>query len=327
VATLERTEPVVEDLHAEPAMAMAPVAPAPAPAPAPALALTEDEAEAELFAAFDLTELPVIQEVHAEQWMASTAADQREADQDEADQDEADQLDIDLSTELEAVLHAEEPAERVEPDAALKPFEAVVPVERFEPFPLAAWQSWPPLEGTAAEAYQASRSDNAEWADTSPAAEFEAAVQAAEPLERFEPVVPVRTFEPLPLAAWQSWPRLEGVVAEAYEEPIAPRAAVARPEWVELMRSLREDIARRRTELAQPVQAAPLPLKSRQRPAEKAPAQAPPAPLAAKRVKRTRPIEDEWGLFDPEQCGFAALLDKLDEITGPPGTGPTRRQA
>jgi hypothetical protein len=131
----------------------------------------------------------------------------------------------------------------------------------------------------------------------------------------------------MPLAAWQSWPRLEGVVAEAYEEPIAPRAAVARPEWVELMRSLREDIARRRTELAQPVQAAPLPLKSRQRPAEKVAAQAPPAPLAAKRVKRTRPIEDEWGLFDPEQCGFAALLDKLDEITGPPGTGPTRRQA
>jgi hypothetical protein len=26
-------------------------------------------------------------------------------------------------------------------------------------------------------------------------------------------------------------------------------------------------------------------------------------------------VQDEWGLFDPQQCGFAALLDKLDEIT------------
>ena len=28
-----------------------------------------------------------------------------------------------------------------------------------------------------------------------------------------------------------------------------------------------------------------------------------------------RPVEDEWGFFDPEQCGFRALLTKLDEIT------------
>jgi hypothetical protein len=27
-----------------------------------------------------------------------------------------------------------------------------------------------------------------------------------------------------------------------------------------------------------------------------------------------KPIQDEWGFFDPEQCGFAALLHKLDEI-------------
>jgi hypothetical protein len=25
-------------------------------------------------------------------------------------------------------------------------------------------------------------------------------------------------------------------------------------------------------------------------------------------------VQDQWGLFDPEQCGFAALLAKLDEI-------------
>ena len=28
-----------------------------------------------------------------------------------------------------------------------------------------------------------------------------------------------------------------------------------------------------------------------------------------------QPAQDEWGLFDPNRCGFAALVDKLDEVT------------
>jgi hypothetical protein len=32
----------------------------------------------------------------------------------------------------------------------------------------------------------------------------------------------------------------------------------------------------------------------------------PPVPADKKR----RPVQDEWGLFDPEQCGFAALEDE-----------------
>ena len=41
------------------------------------------------------------------------------------------------------------------------------------------------------------------------------------------------------------------------------------------------------------------------------------APAAKKRVakSKTKPVQDEWGFFDPDQCGFAALLAKLDEIT------------
>jgi CheY-like chemotaxis protein len=35
----------------------------------------------------------------------------------------------------------------------------------------------------------------------------------------------------------------------------------------------------------------------------------------AKRLPERKPIHDEWGLFDPAQCGFAALLAQLDEIT------------
>jgi hypothetical protein len=30
--------------------------------------------------------------------------------------------------------------------------------------------------------------------------------------------------------------------------------------------------------------------------------------------RKGKPVQDEWGFFDPEQCGFAALIAKLDEI-------------
>ena len=33
------------------------------------------------------------------------------------------------------------------------------------------------------------------------------------------------------------------------------------------------------------------------------------------RLRAKAPIQDEWGLFDPEQCGFAALVAKLDAVT------------
>lgn len=47
---------------------------------------------------------------------------------------------------------------------------------------------------------------------------------------------------------------------------------------------------------------------------------APPRAVASTVVPRTprvqgKPIQDEWGFFDPARCGFAALLSKLDEIT------------
>jgi hypothetical protein len=47
-------------------------------------------------------------------------------------------------------------------------------------------------------------------------------------------------------------------------------------------------------------------------------ASAPPsasARSAAKQFPARKPIQDEWGFFDPAQCGFSALLAKLDEIT------------
>jgi len=39
-----------------------------------------------------------------------------------------------------------------------------------------------------------------------------------------------------------------------------------------------------------------------------------PAAPAAKRRGKVRPVQDEWGFFDPDQCGFRALLARLDAV-------------
>ena len=70
-----------------------------------------------------------------------------------------------------------------------------------------------------------------------------------------------------------------------------------------------------------PVHEAPAP--TRAAPAAEPSAAAPPTQdrAAAKQrpakrpEKKPTPVQDEWGFFDPQQCGFAALLAKLDEIT------------
>jgi hypothetical protein len=41
-----------------------------------------------------------------------------------------------------------------------------------------------------------------------------------------------------------------------------------------------------------------------------------------------RPKQDEWGIFDPDQCGFSAVVDKLDKVAeskdAPPRSGTSR---
>jgi hypothetical protein len=61
--------------------------------------------------------------------------------------------------------------------------------------------------------------------------------------------------------------------------------------------------------------------------ADAAAAAAPSMPAPPRRRSKTKPIEDEWGFFDPEQCGFAALLAKLEEIADADDTPPGRRPA
>ena len=110
--------------------------------------------------------------------------------------------------------------------------------------------------------------------------------------------------------------------------------APAKPEWVELIESLRHDIERLKAERIAPMSAAA--------PREEGPAaiQAPDAGSPTRVVsgvhtpkrpffatkKAPRSVQDEWGLFDPDQCGFASLLAKLSEVTeGNDGGGSSRQ--
>ena len=92
--------------------------------------------------------------------------------------------------------------------------------------------------------------------------------------------------------------------AEPASDDLNPTKDVKAPggkserEWVALIASLRHDVERLRVERSE---------KPGRKPAA---AQAPP-----RTERKAKPIQDEWGFFDPEQCGFAALLAKLDEVT------------
>jgi len=139
-----------------------------------------------------------------------------------------------------------------------------------------------------------------------------------------------------------AWPALEGVdvesksalatiqeFANALAAPAAPKPAVALPkphvvapapkadhmEWAELIASLRQDIERRRNQPVPPPVARPRPAPAAVRNHEAHP------------ERKSTPVQDEWGFFDPHQCGFAALLEKLDQITDSDDDADGRRPA
>jgi hypothetical protein len=155
----------------------------------------------------------------------------------------------------------------------------------------------------------------------------------------------VEFFAPTGLAGYR-WPRIEGIASEVIDRrehkhevtgttaPVVVAAAAAavtprtarptpkaethkadRPEWSELIASLRQDIERLRGANQAPV-AAPVAARPSQ-PAPPRPSAPTTEPAAAKpkAARGRKPIQDEWGFFDPEQCGFAALVAKLSEIT------------
>ena len=139
-----------------------------------------------------------------------------------------------------------------------------------------------------------------EWAAVD---QLMSALQAM-PLSAIEMTAPEEWIAPVAQPRKPEWRVIEPAPA------VQPAAAAASPakserEWVALIESLRSDVERLRTERAEKAEKA-------EKPARKDP---PPAPRVVRPVKAARPAQDEWGFFDPQQCGFAALLAKLDEVT------------
>jgi len=181
--------------------------------------------------------------------------------------------------------------------------------------------------------------------EPAPALEPEVMVQAMKPTD-----VTHRAVEPAPpdeflefdisklLASTLDAPA-EAVAAAAVSEPIEEEeivetmeeeeaAAPASDIWVtprletEPVNTERTERAERRRpklEVQEPRPAPPRPVAVRS-------TAVPPQPPQRRVPRRgARPIQDEWGFFDPDQCGFAALLAKLQEITegdDPPSKRP-----
>jgi hypothetical protein len=145
------------------------------------------------------------------------------------------------------------------------------------------------------------------------AARFEDADEAA-PRRTDEPR---RTdFEPwVYLTPGKMWPPLEGMLAES----ATPKAEHL--EWAQLVASLRQDLERRRTE---PHPASVAPVAAAPQDADEGRGNRP-MNKQKHHARKSRAIQDEWGFFDPEQCGFSALLAKLEEITDAPGESDGRQ--
>jgi hypothetical protein len=113
--------------------------------------------------------------------------------------------------------------------------------------------------------------------------------------------------KPAPPPAPRSAPKAAPKAADGKADPL---------DWAELVASLRQDIERRRKQppASPPIAAVKAPAP---RPAD-TPPQRPQLHAIdgnGRRGRKPTPVQDEWGFFDPQQCGFAALLAKLDEFS------------
>jgi len=171
---------------------------------------------------------------------------------------------------------------------------------------------------------------------------------ARQPIEQ-EPLATISETElymPLPRAAAGSWPALEGfmddVVALVAHETAQPVFTASTKnsepedvaEWLDIIEALRRDAEEVPFKRSQTMkrQTASEPAQSAEPGLAPPAAAAPPADSSQSegpRRKRKRalgaPVQDEWGFFDPERCGFAALLAKLEEITDKDETPKPKR--
>jgi hypothetical protein len=270
------------------------------------VALSPDAAEEHLFAGepFGTYTLPPIEEIQPESPMVPEASMAQET-----------QAVFELPVPAAAVVHespvafespdAFEPSIDFDPPIVFEPpvvFESPIAFDSLVAFdsPVA------PESPVAFESFAASESpvafeppvvlEQAAVLESPVAFEAPVVLEAPAVFERtvtFERAEVLELMAPVPMTPWRAWPPLEGVPIEL---PVIAAVAAAKPEvpdWSELMASLRQDMERRRGQ------------------------DRPQVVTRKPRPKAAKPLVDEWGFFDPEQCGFSALLAKLDEITSP----------
>jgi hypothetical protein len=159
-------------------------------------------------------------------------------------------------------------------------------------------------------------------------------VAAATIEEEFEPdaIEELDSWMTPPLVPQHPWPQLEAATAGATREPyrrsdseseaesdvrveqpemtVVAEIEPAPSDWIDMLEALRRDIDRLRGERTEaPLSAAANAPEASEADADQA------SSRKKKRKKEPPPVQDEWGFFDPEQCGFTALLAKLDEIS------------
>jgi hypothetical protein len=181
------------------------------------------------------------------------------------------------------------------------------------------------LEEAAAMAAQAPREPTAVEPEAAPVYELDAATVA-----EFESVPSIdaqsesvdatlsetELYSALPAVETVRWPTL-AVAADAPPPPAAASEPDETKEWLDIIEALRRDAAQVPLPAPMPTPApapAPAPTPALTIPAP-AVAREEPAAEPAGRLRRRASAEDEWGIFDPEQCGFQALLAKLEKIT------------
>jgi hypothetical protein len=155
----------------------------------------------------------------------------------------------------------------------------------------------------------------------------------AEPLDEAV-IAPSKTEKRREPTVERSWPVLDSLMNEANAvEASTATAPVPQPtanvepdetkQWTDILEALRRD--------AEQLPAQPTPIANTAELAAEPPAAEASRPdLNGGRKKKKRskggPAQDEWGFFDPDQCGFAALIEKLEEITDKDDT-PTPKRA
>ena len=246
---------------------------------------------------------------------------------------------------------ADEPVARYEPMYRAEPtptFEAVEPVDPRELIRSVAPTEPEPIELEPIEPIEPIQSPRL-FAEPIQAAPPVARVVPSAPVRRVEPVAPAARVEPAarvddvepvqpaePIERREAFePRREQAIRAVEEEPRTSYAEA--PSRAELLPALAAPLARRRERRPEPAQVpavVPQPVLVPQLitvPTGDGSSQTSVSIAVAVSVQvathttvssapkrgatgQPKPVQDEWGFFDPDQCGFRALLARLDAI-------------